>query len=262
MMGLNGNVSIRSLTDISSFIKLLIAESYINEEALALHQSCIFAVFLYTDEDFNLATYVRNHMIELHRMSGEQCIFFVIQKPTHKLVRAIQEDFGNWVTEYFKEIWKEETIDAEDPRYYRYLEERSMDLRDPKYAEYFEPFDKTQAYVIGEYFKVKQSQFPCIVFFSDLTSNRRFIVELNKFVQLNNGQNSDISLEYTKFFRILFTVVQEAAEKARDKRLLEIKRLLTKEWEASTQKPIDWGKSAKLAETGMGLVKMVSSFFV
>jgi hypothetical protein len=93
--------------------------------------SVLFAVFLYTEEDALLASYMRKHVEDLHYMSGHQCMFFTIEKPASEWSKEVRRALGVLAGDYFDALWGRLGTDS------------------------FAPFNKKKAYEIGERFGVK-----------------------------------------------------------------------------------------------------------
>ena len=189
-----GGVFFRTFRDIQ-----LIESVLNNGKAIkASDKYVLFAVFLYTELDKSLASYIREHIRELHEMSNG-CLFFVIEKPSPELQKDVKNYLGDLAGEYFDALWARLGTDN------------------------FQPYDKTIAYDIGNKLKIMSSQFPCVVFFTRLNSNQIAAIEINNFVDINADNIED---ESTRFFRKLFSsaskVMQTSQENVRLKELLKL----------------------------------------
>lgn len=164
---------------IRSFREIQLIEGILNHNDLieSLDGCVLFAVILYTNEDKTIALYIREHVRELHSMSGNRCIFFVIEEPSSEWRIDVRKYLGALTDKYFDTIWKRLGADS------------------------FQPFDKSRAYEIAERFGVKPNQLPCIVFFSRLQSQESLIVELNQFLDTTQGTEE----EFAKLFRAVFS---------------------------------------------------------
>jgi hypothetical protein len=58
-------------------IEEIVSHWHISED----NQASAYAFFLYTTEDKNIARYVRENFSELHRLSEEKCLIFLIENP-------------------------------------------------------------------------------------------------------------------------------------------------------------------------------------
>jgi hypothetical protein len=227
----SGGVFVRSFREIQIVEAILDRNKsdYVNKQVL-------FAIFLYTDDDTHLSSYIRNNVRELHFMAGCQCLFFVIESPTSEWSADVRRELGELAKEHFGVLW--ERLDAKK----------------------FRPFDKTQAYNIGRRFGVTPKQFPCIVFFSELNTKNISIIEINEFIDY---KEPNLDTEYTKFFRILFSVAAETTlYKPQKDWLSELSRLVSKEWQRTTKKNIALIESKELTITMIEVIgTIVKSFF-
>lgn len=179
-----GGLPVRSYRD------LQLVEAVLNKDHLlsSADGKLWFGIILYTDEDKNLANFVRLHFRELHEMSGENCLFFVIEKPDDKWIPDVKEKLGSLAGKYLDALW------------------------DRLGTETFQPFDKTKSYEIARQFNVKPSQLPCVIFFTDLKTRESLPIPINNFVKFPKAEND----EYTLFFRTIFSCVQNVPAKEED----------------------------------------------
>lgn len=203
---------------VRSFKEIQLVDAVLNNDTLIhnLDGMLVFAVFLYTEEDERLASYIRDHVYELHQMSGHYCMFFVIEQPTPEWRQEARRSLEIVAGEHSRTLWDRLRTDS------------------------FQPFDKSQAYSIGRRFGVTPRQFPCIVLFAELKGQEVEVIEINEFVA---SDQESLDYEYTKFFRILFSVVEQivtqpykASRIPRDEYLVQIGKLLAREWQKVTKK--------------------------
>jgi hypothetical protein len=129
------------------------------------------AALLYTDEDAELAKYVRLNFAALDVMSGRECEVFVIE-------RSPEMRFSETL-DYWKELLAFKT----------YVLWGGLGWTHTK------PYDKSSAYGIARQLNILPNQLPCIAFFEDITDNDKVIIPIQ-------GEPSD-------FFRTLFGFLQE-----------------------------------------------------
>ena len=141
----------------------------------------IYAFFLYTNEDKNIARYVREYFHELDRLSGSKCLIFLIDKPPKSWEEEAKAreywaefKFRQWVWEGFTEII---------------------------------PYDRSKAYEIAEFLSISPRFIPCLVFFRNINETELLVYPLD---------NSWSDEKSTKEFRELFSVVQKSIEDAED----------------------------------------------
>ncbi|MEM7131975.1 MAG: hypothetical protein AAF702_37025 [Chloroflexota bacterium] len=136
------------------------------------------AALLYTDEDLEIATYVRNHFDALDKMSGHQMPVFVIEKPYVPL----------------------NGIHSGHSRVRRWLESVIFARSQPTKTDYnITPksivYNKNEAYDIALRLGLLPNQLPCLVFFHVLDQSDKICIPLP-------GD------EFTSFFRDIFSHVQ------------------------------------------------------
>lgn len=134
------------------------------------------AVMLYTDEDVELAKFVRENYTALNKMSGEECDVFVIERSPQE---KISEIVNYWI---------------ELVQYNTYILWGGLGWIKTK------PYDKSAAHEIAKQLGVFAHQLPCIVFFDDISEQDKIIIPLK-------------TDNYTNFFRLLFGSLQELTPK-------------------------------------------------
>jgi hypothetical protein len=227
-----GGIPVRSFRDIQLVEAVLTHDKLIKNMQSA---PILFAIFLYTEEDENLAWYIRQHVRELHQMTGNQCWFFTIERPTKEWNLDIRCSLGELAEEYFNALWERLGVDN------------------------FKPFEKTQAYHIGERLGVTPKQFPCVAFFSGLRTRELVIVEINDFV---DASLENVEEEYTRFFRILFSVSRQVTTDSKEKWLSKFEKQLRKEWKDATRQEIKPIGSVEIATSLIEtLGTIIASFF-
>lgn len=161
----------------------------------------IWGALLYTDEDQELATYVRKHFTSLSHMSGKTLHIFVIEKPP-----------SDWkiTAKYWKEILQEKL----------FVIWSTMGWLDTK------PYDKSQSYEIGRRLGVYPDQLPCLVLFDKVDSKdklifpiqsvsprylRRLFTELEK--RLETEESSEVSYDSLKRqYQMLINTLEQKEE--------------------------------------------------
>ena len=143
-----GGIPIRSFRDVQ------LLEGVINNNKILrdLNGWVFFALILYTEEDKVLSTYIREHILDIHEMSGS-CIFFVIEEPSTEWLTEAKRYLGTLTEIYFDTIWKRLGVDS------------------------YKPFDKSKAYEIARHFGIQPKQLPCIIFFTELSSQEIVIIQ-------------------------------------------------------------------------------------
>ena len=129
-----------------------------------------YAFFLYSNEDKNIARYVRENFFELDRLSEEKCLIFLIENPP-----------------------KSQLDEARAREYWREVEFKTQVWTG--FAEVM-PYDQSTAHEIGKYFGIHQRDVPCITFFRSIHDSQLVIYRLD---------NSWTDLELTEELRELFS---------------------------------------------------------
>jgi hypothetical protein len=134
----------------------------------------LYAFFLYTDEDRNLAAYVRDSFRSLDTLSGNDCLIFLIDEPEEKwLQQARKREY--WSEFQFRtQIWEGFTQSR--------------------------PYDKSQAYDIARHFGLSPAKLPCVVLFKSIHDRELLVYPLDP-----RWAHEDLS----QAFRELFSVTQE-----------------------------------------------------
>jgi hypothetical protein len=135
--------------------------------------SRVWGALLYTDEDGDLATYVRKHFASLSAMSGEKLHIFVIEEPEHNERLAAK---------YWKALLQEKL----------FIIWSTMGWLSSK------PYDKSQTYEIGRKLGVYPDQLPCLVLFDELERMEKLVFP--------------IFATSATFFRSLFSALERSLE--------------------------------------------------
>ena len=141
----------------------------------------LYAFFLYTNEDRNIARYVREYFRELDQLSGNTCLIFLIDKPP----RTWEEEART------REYWKEFTFRT-------WVWEGFTEVM---------PYDRSKAYEIAEFFGIFPNHIPCIVFFRNINERELLVYPLD---------NSWSDERLTREFRELFSAIREGCENIGD----------------------------------------------
>ncbi|MGB7379014.1 MAG: CHAT domain-containing protein [Rivularia sp. (in: cyanobacteria)] len=112
------------------------------------NKETVRGILLYTDADEILTKYIQEHFQEFHKLSGDWCQIFILEKPN-----------GIWSAKDLSLIKK-------------------IKLK-------FTSIDKTEVYDIARELKIDINQIPCLVFFG-AEVKQRLIIPINKEEYLNN----------------------------------------------------------------------------
>ncbi len=135
-------------------------------------------VLLYTDEDAELARYIRYNFCALSAMTGQNFLIYTIEQPTQ--IRGIS------AREYWKAVLEQNT--------YSFL--HLLGWTQSK------PYDKAQAYKIAYKLGVYPDTLPCIILFESLDRDEKIVVK--------------ITGEFQTFFRRLSAIVLRTMEILRE----------------------------------------------
>ena len=136
-------------------------------------RSFLQGVFLYTEEDKNLAKYVRENYQSLNLQTGVWCDVYVLEKPVPNR-KALREYWLPLLKARLYETWS----------LYRWITNTK-------------PFDKNESYKIADKLGVLPGQFPCLVLLPplrELSSEEKLIIPIR-----------EVS---TLYFRRLFSVLK------------------------------------------------------
>ncbi len=143
----------------------------------------LYAILLYTEEDINIAKYVRSYYNELNNLSGKTRVFVFEAEPV-----------GEEVCQYWTNLLS--NIDE-------YIGWNALGLTKTK------PYDKAQIYELCGIFEIPKDKVPCILFFNNLDLNDK------KFIVLKFTKDEKLK----DFFRHVFTVCDKAVNVSPEKRI-------------------------------------------
>ena len=132
-----------TVKDFSNFQEMALSNGDPKEKDERWHKNefVLNAILLYTDEDMQLAKYVRENFDELHKMSGENLKIFVVESPPKDSVYAA-------------------------PRYWKSrLEQKVYMAWSILGWVRSKPYDKTAAYDIARSLGIFPDELPCLVVF-------------------------------------------------------------------------------------------------
>jgi hypothetical protein len=141
----------------------------------------IESVLLYTDEDIELAQYIRYNFFALDKMTGHHLNIYTIEQPTQVK--------GVLAHKYWKALLEQAT--------YSFLHLMGWTR--------YKPYDKTQVYQIANILGMYPDVLPCIVLFGDLKSDEKIVVTITE--------------EIPQFFRRLSSVVLATIERLIESKL-------------------------------------------
>jgi hypothetical protein len=161
---------IKSIRDVHDFRRALKAQVDEMREDTSFGTR-LFAALLYTDEDTELAKYVRLNYSSLNRMSSPGVTIFIIERPPKKsLVETIK---------YWKDLLE----------FNAYVFWGGIGWTKTK------PYDRAGAYEIAKHLGVFPDQFPCIVFFKEIEDEKKVIFQIES--------------DFSNFFRTIFGSIQK-----------------------------------------------------
>lgn len=112
--------------------------------------SKLTGVLLYTDDDREIAQFVRSHFFALHYMSGELLQIYLIEEPPARWRNAMEY----WRVSLSKRLFRTWSL---------------LGWLSTK------PYDKNQAYEIGRTLGVLPDQLPCLILFDSLARNPKLV---------------------------------------------------------------------------------------
>ena len=195
----------------------------------------LFAALLYTDEDTELAKYVRLNFSSLNQMSSFITIYIVERPPQKSLAETIR---------YWKELLE----------FNAYVFWGGIGWTKTK------PYDRAGAYNIAKQLGIFPHQFPCIVFFKKSEDEEKVIVQIKD--------------DFSNFFRKIFGSIQKYLPYSRwslskdDRRyLIDIKKIIEMVFQVGEEKklteisyPISYRDLYKIDFGDKKMCKLLSSF--
>jgi hypothetical protein len=137
----------------------------------------IYAFFMYTAGDKNLAEFIRKNYKELNRLTGRRCLVFIADNPKYwrkNFVGKRAEEISN----YWKNLRKMKGI------WQGFLETV--------------PYETGQIYDIADQFGIDHKDIPCIVFFPNLNRSRMIVRKLSEIESSQPG---------IRYFRSVFSAI-------------------------------------------------------
>lgn len=130
------------------------------------------SILLYTEEDIDLAKFVREHYDELDAMSGSAINVYVIERPPDN--RKKQDSSAFWKAKLDKETF------LAWGRKYGFF--------------YNRPYNKADAYTIARKLGIFPDQFPCIALLDSIEQTNKIVIPIKG--------------DYSTFFRNCFSILQ------------------------------------------------------
>ena len=115
----------------------------------SVKKETVRGILLYTDADEILTKYIQEHFQEFHKLSGDWCQIFILEKPN-----------GIWSA-------------------------KDLSLIKKIQLKFTNKIDKAEAYDIARQLKIDINQIPCLVFFGKQV-NQRLIIPIDKDEYINN----------------------------------------------------------------------------
>jgi len=132
-------------------------------------KNIVSGVLLYTDEDIELAKYVREHFVSIDKLSGDWSQIFILEKPPSDWRNSRQY----WQSILHSEIYEMWSL-------VRWITTK--------------PFDKSESYQVAKQLGVNSDQIPCLVLLEKNNLSNKLVLPIQK-----------ISAEY---FRTLFALLE------------------------------------------------------
>lgn len=101
-------------------------------------------LLLYTKEDSSLEKYIKNHFLEFHKLSGNWCKIFILEKPA--------------------KLWSLKELSV--------IEKIKLN--------FISSIDKSEAYDIARALKIELNQIPCLIFFGEEINSQRLIIPIQQ----------------------------------------------------------------------------------
>jgi hypothetical protein len=171
-------ISVRDITDFCALVVTAedVAASVKDHYTSSLNEyGHINSVLLYTDEDSDLAQYIRYNFSSLSEMTGNNFFIHVIEQPTQSRDVSVRE--------YWKAV----------------LEQNAYSFLHLLGWTRYKPYDKADAYKIARMLGVYPDTLPCIILFGNLENDEKIVLK--------------ITGEFQTLFRRLTSVVIRTIEK-------------------------------------------------
>lgn len=178
----------------------------------------LYGFLLYTGTDTVLVEYLKEGLIDLDILSGDECVIFLIEPPSKKWINYTKKKNHNWLKLFPQ---RANTRDDKNEKQLASLDDKAdavdqllkmiisnvsdstivignnntislEHLLDPQYDELY---DRSEALEVAKHFHLSAANIPCLIFFKDIDSDliwSKSLVEYTNNAQLNS------------FFRVFF----------------------------------------------------------
>lgn len=113
-------------------------------------KSFIPGILLYTDEDYKLSLYVREHFDALDKLTGDWCTIYLLENPSPKWRKANQ----NW-RKIIEANWHKNWFNSK-------------------------PYDKSEAYDIARQLDIEPRSLPCLVLISPTNLSEKLVLKIEE----------------------------------------------------------------------------------
>ena len=107
-------------------------------------------VLLYTDEDYELSLYIREHFDALDKLTGDWCTIYLLENPSPKWRKANNN-------------WRKRIESGLNASWFR-----------------SKPYDKSEAYDIARQLNIESSSLPCLVLISPLNFSEKLVLQIRE----------------------------------------------------------------------------------
>ena len=113
-------------------------------------RSFIPGVLLYTDEDYELSLYIREHFDALDKLTGDWCTIYLLENPSPKWRKANNN-------------WRKRIESGLNASWFR-----------------SKPYDKSETYDIARQLNIESSSLPCLVLISPLNFSEKLVLQIRE----------------------------------------------------------------------------------
>lgn len=170
----NVDYTMRFVKDFAQFQQMVLARENLTKRINSAYETDVelSSVLLYTDEDVQLAKYIRQHFDELHQMSGINVAVYVIEAPPKDSMLSSSS------------FWRRQIDHAS------YLAWSLFGWTQSR------PYDKAAAYEIARTLNIYPDELPCLVVFANMDQMDKVIFPVHS--------------DFLAFFRTTFSNIQRA----------------------------------------------------
>lgn len=159
----------------------------------------LYGFLIYTGSDTALVEFLKEGILDLDVLSGEECAIFLIEPPSKKWINYVRKSNHHW-SRFFSDIVNptpghldsrrpKETAGSPGKVTIQDITNSVVILGDGNQVlmnQLLEPdydvlFDRSEAYKVAEHFQIPKREIPCLVFFKNIDDHLIWMKQLDDY---------------------------------------------------------------------------------